>query len=160
MEVKKLNWERILMSSIVAALIGAIAALLSNVWTDFKGWKKIERLIGNIHDTTLGRQHENIEKTIANEAKTIRTDSDKIHDLVGNITVTLNKQEVRYENLDTDQKEVRNNVIKLVSNWEELIRDNQELKQAIRELKLENDRLKDIVKEQNRNLDREKGRER
>ncbi|MDN5302885.1 MAG: hypothetical protein PWQ60_2399 [Thermoanaerobacteraceae bacterium] len=151
-----MNWERILMESITVALISVAAALLLNVWTDFKGWKKIEKLIGNLNGTTLGRQHEDIEKTVVNEARTIKTGSDKIENMVGNIAAILNKQEGRYESLNLDQKEIRNHVLKLVNNWEELIKENQELKQAVRELKKENDKLKERIKE----LEYEEGRER
>lgn len=163
MEVNKLNWGKILMDSIVAALIGAIAALLLNVWTDFKGWKKVERLIGNLHDSTLGRQHEDIGKNIdratgdiKERTNSISNEVDKVGSWVSRINEMLAKNEVRYENLNLDQKEVRNNVVKLVSSWEELVKENRELKQVVRELKIENDKLKG----RNKDLDREREWER
>lgn len=142
-----MDWERFLMESITVALISVAAALILNVWTDFKGWKKIEKLIGNLNGTTLGRQHEDIEKTVIKEAGAIKIGSGKIENMVSNITSILSKQEGRYESLNLDQKQVRDNVLKLVNNWEELVKENHKLKQAVRELKKENDKLKERIKE-------------
>ncbi|WP_213974970.1 hypothetical protein [Tepidanaerobacter acetatoxydans] len=151
------------MDSITAALIGAVSALLLNVWTDFKGWKKVERLIGNLHDTTLGRQHEDIEKNIdratgdiKERTHSISNEVGKVESWVNRINEMLTRNEERYSYLSVEQREIRNNVMTIVNSWEELVKENRELKQVVRELSLENDKLK----EQNKNLDREKGRER
>lgn len=146
-----------IIASIVTGIFGVILMFLSNVFVDIRGYKKIDSKIGSSHNATLGGQHEDIKETLVSETRAIKTNLDNNF---SGINAILNKNEGRYESLNLDQKEIRNNVMKLVTNWEELIIDNRELKQAVRELSLENDKLKSIVKKQKRELDREKGRER
>ena len=54
-----------------------------------------------------------------------------LYSKVDGIAQVLNKNEGRYENLSLDQREVRNNVNKLVHSWENLIDDNRRLKVSL-----------------------------
>ena len=79
-----------------------------------------------------------------------------LYSKVDGIAQVLNKNEGRYENLSLDQREVRNNVNKLVHSWENLIDDNKKLKESVFELENENEVLKHRIREQNRMLERHK----
>lgn len=155
-----MNWERILMDAIIAGIFGVIVALLSNIFIDLRGYKKIDSKIGALDNTTLSGQHKKIVGLINERHNSIKEVlSEKTGSIlvkVENINTVLNKNEGRYESLNLDQKEIRNHVLKLVNNWEELIKENQELKQVVRELKKENDKLKARIKE----LEYEEERER
>ncbi len=149
-----MNWERILMEVIIASIVtgifGVIVAILSNIFIDLRGYKKIDSKIGTLDNATLSGQHKDIKEVLSEKAGSILGK-------VENINAISTRNEERYKNLNVDQQKIRDNVLSLVNNWETLLRNN-------RELKLENERLKDIIKQQNKELkrsaDREKGRER
>lgn len=144
-----MNWEEILMDGIVPALIGAIAAIGVSIINDRKGYNRIDAKVGKLDNKTLSGQHnqlfslikeikEDIKKTILDRADYTDRTSRELYSKVDNIDRIMNKNEVRYETLNLDQKEVRNNVNKLVNSWETLIKENQELKEKNKKLEKEN----------------------
>ena len=141
---------------LAGSIIGVIGAVLVGVWSDKKGYKSIDAKIGNLNNTTLAGQHNelstlinsvnsNVKETITDKAKYTDMISRELISKVDSINRTMDKNEVRYENLNLDQKEVRNNVNKLVNSWEELIKENRDLKISIEKLKHENEILKSSI---------------
>lgn len=150
MEVNKMDMEgwRFVMdvgiATIAACLLGAILTFIFNTWVDNKGWKKVQEKIGDTSKGSLNMQHEDIKNAIIEKTSNIYTKVDKIND----ITV---KNEALYQNLNLDQKEVRNNINKLVFDWEKTISENKELRLQIETIKSEKQELK---LENQRNIDR------
>lgn len=161
-----MEWSEIIMDAMwgfAGSIIGVIGALGFSIWSDKKGYNNVSEKIGQLNNTTLSGQHnemsglikgvqENVKNTIAERTKLTDRYSLEINSKVDQITNIIQKNEGRYENLNLDQREVRNNVNKLVVNWETLIQDNKELKVLIMDLKKENEHLKFILKEQNEQL--------
>lgn len=146
---------------LVGSLIGVIGALGFSIWSDKKGYNKIAEKVGELNNTTFSGQHneishlienvkEDVKITIVDRAKHTDRYTRDLYTKVDRITKIMDKNEGRYENLNLDQREVRNNVNKLVSNWETLIKDNKELKELVMDLKEENEILKSILKEQSK----------
>ncbi len=59
-----MDWRKIIMDSIVVAIIGLAGAVLSAAVVDAKGYKKIAGKIGSLKSDTLEGQHEAIKETI------------------------------------------------------------------------------------------------
>lgn len=140
-----MNWEEVLMGGIIGAIVATIAVFLSNVWVDIKGWKKVKNLIGNLNGTTLGRQHEDIRVDIKqseyNISKTITERSTNIYSKVDNIDKEIYANKERYENLKLDQREIKNNLDKLILEWQDLIKENRELKKEVEYLREQHNKL-------------------
>lgn len=141
-----MNWGNILMETIIASLItgifGVIVVLITNVFTNKRGYDKIDSKIGEMNNTTLSGQHEDINENIkqseANIKDNIIEKTSSIYSRVDSINNLMIKNEGRYENLNLDQREIRNNVSKLVSDWEKLIIENNNLR-------MENHKLRDKI---------------
>ncbi|SCG83677.1 hypothetical protein DW1_2111 [Proteiniborus sp. DW1] len=141
-----MNWGDILMETVIASLItgifGVIVVLITNVFTNRRGYDKIDSKIGTMNNTTLSGQHEDINENIkqseANIKGNIIEKTSSIYSRVDNINNLMIKSEGRYENLNLDQREIRNNVSKLVSDWEKLIIENNNLR-------MENHKLRDKI---------------
>ena len=168
-----MGWEEIVMSALwglVGSLIGVIGTLGVGIWSDKKGYNKINDKVGELNNTTLAGQHneisnlirdinQNVKETIVERSKFTDRYTKELYSEIKQISKTVEKNEGRYENLNLDQREVRNNVTKLVNSWETLIEDNKELKNLVIELKKENDNLKSMLKEHNRKIQRHQGYE-
>ena len=132
-------------ASLITGVFGVVAVLISNGFTDRRGYRSIDRKIGNLNDTTLGKQHENIESVLKERTKdldkVIKEKTSGIYAKVEKINDITIKNENLYKNLNQDQKEVRNSVNNLVRDWEKAILENKELKLENKELKLENKEL-------------------
>lgn len=141
-----MNWGDILMETVIASLItgifGVIVVLITNVFTNRRGYDKIDSKIGVMSNTTLSGQHqdinENIKQSEANIKGNIIEKTSSIHSKVDSINNLMIKSEGRYESLNLDQREIRNNVSKLVSDWEKLIIENNNLR-------MENHKLRDKI---------------
>ena len=118
-------------ATVVAVLLGTVLSFIFNAWVDSKGWKKVKEKIGDTSRGSLNIQHEDIKDSIVE-----RTSS--IYDKVSNIDKEICASKKDYENLNLDQKEVRNNVNKLVLDWERAISENKELKSDLKLIREEN----------------------
>ncbi|MFA5576310.1 MAG: hypothetical protein WCZ27_09730 [Tissierellaceae bacterium] len=132
-------------ASLITGVFGVVAVLISNGFTDRRGYRSIDRKIGNLNDTTLGKQHENIESVLKERTKdldkVIKEKTSGIYAKVEKINDITIKNENLYKNLNQDQKEVRNSVNNLVRDWEKAILENKELKLENKELLSENREL-------------------
>lgn len=158
-----MDWGEIIMNALwglVGSIIGVIGTLGVGIWSDRKGYNKISSKVGELNNTTLSGQHneisglirnvkEDVKNTITDRAKFTDRYSMEINSKVDQIAKIIDKNEVRYENLNLDQREVRNNVTKLVNSWEMLIKDNKELKELVVDLRKENEKLKTLIQNKN-----------
>lgn len=146
---------------LVGSLIGVIGTLGFSIWSDKKGYNRIAEKVGELNNTTLSGQHNEISSLIRNVKEDVKdtiidraefTDryTKELYSKVDQITKIMDKNEGRYENLNLDQREVRNNVNELVNSWEILIGDNKELKELVMNLKEENEILKSMLREQSK----------
>ena len=78
---------------------------------EYRGWRKVEKLIGCLDDTTLNKQHNEIKENISDKTEGIKTKVDRMDTM-------LIRNEERYLNLNSDQKEIRNNINKFLYDWE------------------------------------------
>ncbi len=138
-------------------LLGLVGTTFYSIVQDSKGWKKVQSKIGENRRSSLEEQHEDIKDAIKVRTegieKAIVDKTSNIYSKVDNIDKIMNRNEARYENLNLDQKEVRNNVNKLVNSWEALIKENQELKELVLKLEYENQKLKQKTKVKNQRED-------
>lgn len=145
MEVNILDWGKIIINGIVIAIIGLIAAIMTQVIADFKGYRKIADKIGNHKSDTLEGQHEEIEKvvkdSIHNAKELITKDTSMIYFKVEKIGDIALRNENLYQNLNLSQKEVKDNAAKLVFDWESTIEENKKLKDRIVVLERKNREL-------------------
>ncbi|TAH61135.1 MAG: hypothetical protein EWM50_06185, partial [Gottschalkiaceae bacterium] len=147
-----MDWGKIIMDGIVIAIIGLIAAIMTQVVADFKGYRKIADKIGNHKSDTLEGQHESLGKTIIERTNSIEkiqnSEFNRIFNKVDNIDkeMATNKEanKERYNNLNFDQKKVKDNVDRLVYDWERTIAENRELKGRITELEKKIDELEKV----------------
>lgn len=134
-------------ATLIAVFLSAVLSFIFNTWVDNRGWKKVEEKIGDTSKGALNVQHEDIkdtvkaktdsiEKVIIDKTSSIYTKVDKIND----ITI---KNETLYETLNIDQKEVKNNVNKLILDWEKTVSENKELKLINKKILEEMDLLKE-----------------
>jgi regulator of replication initiation timing len=144
-----MDWRRVIIEwgwlGMAIPLFGLVGTTFYSITQDKKGWKNVQSKIGENRRSSLEEQHEDIkdaikvrtegiEKAIVDKTSNIYTKVDKIND----ITV---RNEVLYQNLDVEQKEIRNNVNKLILDWEKTISENKELKSQIDYLKYEKHEL-------------------
>ncbi len=166
MEVKYVDWRKFVVEwgwvAIAVPLLALIGTTIVNIAQDNKGWKNIKNKIGEKRGHTLEEQHEDIKDAITEKTSTIYTKVEKISD----ITI---RNESLYKNLDLNQQKVKDNVNKLVFDWEKTVTENKELNKELQkikeqnnilirqnnEMRIENKELKKeigTVKEQNNNL--------
>lgn len=168
-----MSWENIIMETIVASLItgifGVIVVLLTNAYINKRGYEKIDSKIGSLSNTTLSGQHDSLSR----EHDSLSKEHDRLERVVAEKSLSIYakvdcidkitaKNEALYQNLDQDQKEVRDNVTKLIYNWERTLKDNNELlsqmnliRNEMASLSEKNRNLGDEItslKEQNSNL--------
>lgn len=158
-----MNWGKIIMDSIVVAIISLIAVVISAIITDFKGYKKIAGKIGNLKSDTLEGQHERIKETIAERANSIEkmqnNEFNRIFNKVDNIDKEMVANKERYASLNLDQRGISDNVNRLVNEWEYAIVENKELKNRIKELEIKNRELEKQYKDLSFKYRKEKSRE-
>lgn len=123
------------MDSVAVAIIGVIGALLLNLLNEYRGWRKVEKLIGCLDDTTLNKQHNEIKENISDKTEGIKTKVDRMDTM-------LIRNEERYLNLNSDQKEIRNNINKFLHDWEGMRLKIGQLQEEINTLNKENRLLK------------------
>lgn len=145
-------------ATVVAVLLGAVLSFLFNIWVDSKGWKKVNEKIGDTSRGSLNIQHEDIKDTIKFKTnsieKAITEKTSSICTKVDNIDKITARNEFLYQNLNDDQKKVRDNVNKLVLDWEKTISENKELKsdnknlmEQLNRITLENKNLVEVYRE-------------
>lgn len=147
-----MDWRKIIMDSIVVAIIGLAGAVLSAAVVDAKGYKKIGGKIGSLKSDTLEGQHERIkeimvektngvEKIIAERTNGIAERQRSIFSKVDSIDKLLTQKETedrfRLESMNESQKEIKihmQGINKLADDWERTIAENKELKARNTEL--------------------------
>lgn len=147
-----MDWRKIIMDSIVVAIIGLAGAVLSAAVVDAKGYKKIAGKIGSLKSDTLEGQHERIkeimvektngvEKIIAERTNGIAERQGSILNKVESIDKLLTQKETedrfRLESMNESQKEIKihmQGINKLADDWEKTIAENKELKARNTEL--------------------------
>ena len=130
-----MDYGRLVMDSVAVAIIGVIGVLLLNLLNEYRGWRKVEKLIGRLDDTTLNKQHNEIKENINDKTEGIKTKVDRIDTM-------LIRNEERYLNLNSDQKEIRNNINKFLHDWEGMRLKIGQLQEEINTLNKENRLLK------------------
>ena len=131
-----MNWSDWTMEQIVAVIIGGscgiITVVIGNIFSERNIYKKLKTLIGKSENETLVNQHYNIENQIKEKSKELKEQSKEQSKIInGDIRKLLDynlKAEVLTQNLNLDQREVKNNVSQLLNQWQVLIKENQELK--------------------------------
>ncbi|MDO0824069.1 hypothetical protein [Desulfosporosinus nitroreducens] len=162
-EGENVDWGKILLDSGIIAMIsiaGAIVTtLLANVITDIKGYKNINRKIGDVFNTTLSGQHQGIERAITggNEQlnkvleksaesllSKVETTSNgilgQVHRINEKIVQEATAQQYSHENLSESQKELKNHINaieSLAKEWEALVTENKGLKTALHQARQE-----------------------
>lgn len=150
-----MNWGDIIVETIIASLItgifGVIVVLITNIFVNKRGYDKIDSKIGNVWDSTLSSQHGDIKENINHAERSINErlseKTSSIYYKVDNIDKLLNRNEVKYENLTLDQREIKDNVNKLLFEWQNLTIENNKLRE-------ENFRLRDRIHSLEDKLDR------
>lgn len=156
-----MDWGKVIMDSIVVAIIGLIAVVVSGIITDFKWYKKIAEKIGNHKSDTLEGQHERIKETIAEKVNNVEKNIvekvngiEKVQDRVFNKVDCIDKlliqketeHKFRLDSMNENQKEIKNHVqgiSKFIDDWEKTIVENKELKSRIAELEKKNRELEE-----------------
>lgn len=141
-----MDWGEIIIETIIASLItgifGVIVVLITNIFINKRGYDKIDGKIGNVWDNTLSGEHrdikENIKQAEVNINERLSEKTSNIYSKVDNIDKLMNKNEGRYESLNFDQKEIKNNIDKLLLEWQNLSIENNNLRR-------ENHRLRDKI---------------
>ena len=154
------DWGKILMDPVVqGAIIGAAGAVALAALAGFfkivlsfrdkKLFDEIKTKIGNHKSDTLEGQHDDIKNIIVdktNNLKEINTNEfNRIYVKVDSIDKEIAVSKEKHNNLNLDQKSVKNNVEKLVYDWERLITENIELKGRITELEKKNNELIEVI---------------
>ncbi len=142
-----MDWRRFVMEwgwlGMAIPLLALVGTTFYSITQDNRGWKKVQSKMGESRRASLEEQHEDIkdsikvgtediEKTVVSKTdsieKVIVDKTSNIYTKVDNIDKITVKNEALYQSLNLDQKEVRNNVNKLVLDWEKTISENKELK--------------------------------
>lgn len=149
-----MNWEGSWMDIGLATIIGV---LIANIFTDFAGWKKVKNKIGENKSDTLEGQHDNIEKTVISKTESIErfqnNEFSRIYAKVDSIDKEIYANKEKYQNLNLDQKEIKNNLDKLLFEWQNLVTENKELKKETEILREQNNELfQQNIKEHENNL--------
>lgn len=128
------------MWGLVGSMIGVLSTLLVSYRADKKAYRKIEGMLGKLDNTTLSDQYNDIKKSISDKQNEIiryveyrgtnlEQKSRELSHIVESIKSVVDKIEVRYENLSFDQRDMRNNVLKMVHNYETLTEENRRLRE-------------------------------
>jgi predicted nuclease with TOPRIM domain len=154
-----MEWREFIMDNkgdIIQALITFVGLVGLAIWTDVKGWRKVKDKIGMNRSDTLEGQHYTIEKVIIDKTDNLIEFQDKeftrFFNKVDNVNGIVLKSEARYENLNLDQRNIKDTMDKLLNEWQNLSNENNRLKEKNRELQKELER----IKEHNRNLRKDK----
>ncbi|SHH59862.1 hypothetical protein [Sporanaerobacter acetigenes] len=138
-------WMEVIVASLITGVFGVLVVLITNMFVDKRGYDKIDRKIGYINNETLTKQHENISNDISYNTKKLEKSQDKefnrIYTKVDNIDKEIYSNKEKYQNLNLDQREIRNNLDKLLFQWQNLITENKELKKEVEVLKEQNNTL-------------------
>lgn len=141
MDLRGIVMETII-ASVITGIFGIIVVLITNASINKKGYDKIDSKIGELGDDTLSRQHRDIKENIrlveTNIKESIIDKTSSVYSKVDNINEMMIKNEGRYENLNLDQREIRNNIDKLLFEWQSLLTENNKLR-------MENNRLRDKI---------------
>lgn len=155
-----MDWGQILVDSGIVAIISAgavvISTLLANVFTDIKGYRKINRKIGDEPNITLIGQHKMIEGAVidskeqlsreigASSSSLLSKIESSAHNLLSKVEKINDRivekdadQRNNYRNLDKDQQKIKDNVeaiYGLMKDWERVNTRNKELENRVREL--------------------------
>lgn len=142
---------------LVGSMIGVIGTISISALSDRKAYRKIEGMIGKLDNTTLSGQHSEIRRLLNDKNSEVRSllndkhietvesikehgrkaeqDTRDLNSKMDSIKAVIDKNEVRYENLNLDQKEIRDNVMRMVQNYELLIQENKTLREENHNLK-------------------------
>lgn len=154
-----MEWRDIILETIVASIVtgvfGIIVVIITNIFVNKRAFDKVDGKIGDLTNTTLSGQHSDIEKAIiekiSNGTINVLNSNSNINTKVEKINNIMVKNEGRYENLNLDQREVRNNINNLLYNLESTVSENKDLKAEIKVLK---GQIKELTQE-NKQLKRE-----
>lgn len=154
-----MEWRDIILETIVASIVtgvfGIIVVIITNIFVNKRAFDKVDGKIGDLTNTTLSGQHSDIEKAIiekiSNGTINVLNSNSNINTKVEKINDIMVKNEGRYENLNLDQREVRNNINNLLYNLESTVSENKDLKAEIKVLK---GQIKELTQE-NKQLKRE-----
>lgn len=154
-----MEWRDIIIETIVASIVtgvfGIIVVIITNIFVNKRAFDKVDGKIGDLTNTTLSGQHSDIEKAIiekiSNGTINVLNSNSNINTKVEKINDIMVKNEGRYENLNLDQREVRNNINNLLYNLESTVSENKDLKAEIKVLK---GQIKELTQE-NKQLKRE-----
>ena len=154
-----IDWGKFFMDIGVATIIAAIGI---SILADFRGWKKVKEKLGIGKTSSLEEQHDNIKDVIGGKVDNIEklqnSEFNRIYAKVASIDNIMNKNEVRYENLNLDQRDIKDNLHKLVYDWEKANSENKELKGRITELEKRNIELEEKYSELLNKRKREKSK--
>lgn len=154
-----MEWRDIILETIVASIVTGvfciIVVIITNIFVNKRAFDKVDGKIGDLTNTTLSGQHSDIEKAIiekiSNGTINVLNSNSNINTKVEKINDIMVKNEGRYENLNLDQREVRNNINNLLYNLESTVSENKDLKAEIKVLK---GQIKELTQE-NKQLKRE-----
>lgn len=154
-----MEWRDIILETIVASIVtgvfGIIVVIITNIFVNKRAFDKVDGKIGDLTNTTLSGQHSDIEKAIiekiSNGTINVLNSNSNINTKVEKFNDIMVKNEGRYENLNLDQREVRNNINNLLYNLESTVSENKDLKAEIKVLK---GQIKELTQE-NKQLKRE-----
>lgn len=119
---------------VAGSIMSVVGVIGVSVWSDKKGYRKIRDKIGNTNDYSLSAQHKQIEKVIAGSEKTLNEKSSLIFSKVDNIDKEITQNKVLHQNLNTDQKDIKGTLDRLLFDWQTVSSENKVLKDRIREL--------------------------
>ena len=170
-----MSLEEILMDPVVQGAIVTVAGTLALavvggfikiIWSsinDRKIFNQLKDKIGNTEGSSLSKQHERIKETIVERANGIEKMQNNEFARIFNKVDSIDKEVVankeRYASLNLDQRDIRDNVNKLVNEWEHAIIENKELKNRIKELEIKNRELEKQYKDLSFQYRKEKSRE-
>ena len=131
-----MDWGKIIMDTVIASFItgifAVVAVLVTNGYSKKKGYNKIDSKIGDLYNTTLSRQHEDIERSIIDKTSTIEKSiiekTSNIYAKVEKINDITVRNEALYQNLGSNQKEIKTSMGNFILDWEKTISENKEVK--------------------------------
>lgn len=152
-----MNWQEILTSALIAAIISAAVVLVGVVLTDLLSSRRVENSLAK-HDerlistqskiTELSKEQSGEHKELSGEHQGLAKDHsfiigkiDDVYKMTSKTYFSFSKEEERqinrYENLSDTQKQINNsvqNVGKLLDDWKQVITENDQLHTSINRL--------------------------
>ncbi len=126
-------------ATITISIVGGTVGIIKNIILNKEAYedlnRKLDNKMGSLDNGSLSKQHENMERNLTN---TITDKASNIYFKVDSIDKLMSKNEGRYESLNFDQKEIKNNIDKLLLEWQNLSIENNNLRR-------ENHRLRDKI---------------